>query len=89
MNESYYTMNYSHNTVKPKCLGITEYRDYDLEKLMPYIDWKYFFNVWQLRGKYPNRGYPKIFNDKDVGKLSDSKLLCVIGIVQNSMLSDT
>ena len=41
MNESYYTMNYSHNTVKPKCLGITEYRDYDLEKLMPYIDWKY------------------------------------------------
>ena len=71
-----------HITVKPKCLGITEYRDYDLDKLMPYIDWKYFFDVWQLRGKYPNRGYiPKNINDKDVGKLCNSKLLCVIGIV--------
>jgi hypothetical protein len=27
-----------------------------------------FFQVWQLRGKYPNRNYPKIFDDKDVGK---------------------
>ncbi len=34
---------------------------------MPYIDWKPFFDVWQLRGKYPNRGYPKIFDDADVG----------------------
>lgn len=23
--------------------------------------------VWQLRGRYPNRGYPKIFNDDTVG----------------------
>ncbi len=23
--------------------------------------------VWQLRGRYPNRGYPKIFNDQTVG----------------------
>lgn len=23
--------------------------------------------VWQLRGRYPNRGYPKIFNDENVG----------------------
>jgi 5-methyltetrahydrofolate--homocysteine methyltransferase len=23
--------------------------------------------VWQLRGRYPNRGYPKIFDDKTVG----------------------
>jgi len=23
--------------------------------------------VWQLRGKYPNRNYPKLFNDPDVG----------------------
>ena len=43
-------------------------RDYELEKLVSYIDWKPFFDVWQLRGKYPNRGYPRIFQDKDVGK---------------------
>jgi hypothetical protein len=23
--------------------------------------------VWQLRGKYPNRGYPRIFDDETVG----------------------
>ncbi len=23
--------------------------------------------MWQLRGRYPNRGYPKIFNDEAVG----------------------
>ena len=24
--------------------------------------------MWQLRGKYPNRGYPKIFQDETVGE---------------------
>ena len=24
--------------------------------------------TWQLRGRYPNRGYPKIFNDETVGE---------------------
>ena len=24
--------------------------------------------VWQLRGRYPNRNYPKIFNDQNVGE---------------------
>lgn len=27
-----------------------------------------FFQTWELRGRYPNRGYPKIFNDENVGK---------------------
>jgi 5-methyltetrahydrofolate--homocysteine methyltransferase len=35
--------------------------------LIPLIDWNPFFSTWELRGKYPNRGYPKIFNDADVG----------------------
>lgn len=34
---------------------------------MSYIDWNPFFAVWQLRGKYPNRGYPRIFEDAEVG----------------------
>ena len=25
--------------------------------LVPYIDWKPFFDTWQLRGKYPNSRY--------------------------------
>lgn len=32
-----------------------------------------FFQTWELRGRYPNRGYPKIFNDKAVG--SEAKKL--------------
>ncbi|ESO13245.1 hypothetical protein HELRODRAFT_63136, partial [Helobdella robusta] len=52
----------------PSFLGRRDLINYDLKKLLPYIDWKEFFNVWQLRGKYPNRGYPKIFNDPTVGK---------------------
>ena len=57
-------------TVCPKELGTTMFQDFDLKELIPYVDWKPFFDVWQLRGKYPNRGYPRIFEDKDVGKTS-------------------
>jgi len=32
-----------------------------------------FFQTWELRGRYPNRGYPKIFNDETVG--SEAKKL--------------
>jgi 5-methyltetrahydrofolate--homocysteine methyltransferase len=35
--------------------------------LLEYIDWGPFFQTWELRGRYPNRGYPKIFNDATVG----------------------
>ena len=55
--------------VAPTFLGRRVLPDYDVSRLVPYIDWKPFFDVWQLRGKYPNRGYPKIFNDATVGKV--------------------
>jgi hypothetical protein len=51
----------------PKFLGRRVFADYDVKRLLDYIDWKPFFDVWQLRGKYPNRGYPKIFQDATVG----------------------
>lgn len=54
--------------VKPTFIGTQVFEDYDLQKLVNYIDWKPFFDVWQLRGKYPNRGFPKIFDDKTVGE---------------------
>ncbi|XP_076856692.1 methionine synthase [Brachyhypopomus gauderio] len=53
--------------VRPQFLGTRVFETYDLRTLVDFIDWKPFFDVWQLRGKYPNRGYPKIFNDKTVG----------------------
>lgn len=53
--------------VRPSFTGVKKFENYDISRLVPYISWKPFFDVWQLRGKYPNRGYPKIFNDKEVG----------------------
>lgn len=53
--------------VTPTFLGKKTLKNYDLRTLVPFIDWKPFFDCWQLRGKYPNRGYPKIFNDETVG----------------------
>ncbi|KCV71910.1 hypothetical protein H696_01320 [Fonticula alba] len=51
----------------PRKTGTFLLPDVPLDQIIPYIDWNPFFQVWQLRGKYPNRGYPKIFNDQDVG----------------------
>jgi 5-methyltetrahydrofolate--homocysteine methyltransferase len=53
--------------LKPSVIGVQTLLDVSLDKLIPYIDWNPFFAVWQLRGKYPNRGYPRIFNDATVG----------------------
>ena len=38
----------------PLRLGIQILRDFPLEKLVPYIDWTYFFYAWDLKGKYPD-----------------------------------
>ena len=52
----------------PSFLGTRALNDIPVETVIPYIDWKPFFDIWQLRGKYPNRHYPKIFDDKEVGE---------------------
>jgi len=51
----------------PNKLGITAIDSVKLADVVPYIDWNPFFQTWELRGRYPNRGYPKIFDDKAVG----------------------
>jgi 5-methyltetrahydrofolate--homocysteine methyltransferase len=53
---------------KPSFLGTRVFSDFDLNLVLPYLDWDPFFATWQIRGKYPNRTYPKIFNDKTVGQ---------------------
>ena len=52
---------------KPNFIGVKTL-EYGIDEVIPYIDWGPFFQIWGLRGKYPNRGYPKIFNDQNVGK---------------------
>eukprot|EP00808_Paulinella_micropora_P031031 g2609.t1 len=53
---------------KPKFLGTKTLLKYPLNQLLDLIDWDPFFQVYNLRGKYPTRGYPKIFQDKTVGQ---------------------
>jgi 5-methyltetrahydrofolate--homocysteine methyltransferase len=52
---------------KPSLLGPKHFTEYPLDKLVDFIDWNPFFALWELRGKHPNRGYPKIFKDPTVG----------------------
>jgi 5-methyltetrahydrofolate--homocysteine methyltransferase len=51
----------------PKQLGVSLIESVKVSDVVPYIDWNPFFQTWELRGRYPNRGYPKIFNDEAVG----------------------
>lgn len=53
--------------VKPSFLGSKTFDQIDPKKLIDFIDWKPFFDAMQIRGKYPNRGYPKLFDCKEVG----------------------
>jgi len=76
--------------VKPKLLGTKALLKYPLKELVPYIDWNPFFAVWQLRGKYPNRGYPKIFNDEAVGseakKLHDDAVALMNEFIEKGLI---
>lgn len=54
-------------TTTPHVLGNKVIHDCDLASLVPYIDWTPFFDTWQLKGKYPNKKFPKIFQDETVG----------------------
>merc|ERR1711920_844901 len=71
----------------PKMLGTKTYSDFPLEELLPYIDWNPFFQTWELRGRYPNRGYPKIFNDETVGKEA-KKLFDDAQSIMNMIIKD-
>jgi 5-methyltetrahydrofolate--homocysteine methyltransferase len=75
---------------KPHFLGSHVYKDIDLASLVSHFDWNPFFQTWQLRGKYPNRGFPKIFNDEAVGaeakKLYDDAMVVVKEIIDKKIL---
>lgn len=75
---------------KPSFLSVKVFNDYDISKLIDYIDWNPFFSLWQLKGTYPNRGYPKIFNDKNVGeeakKLFNDAQTMLKKIIQEKLL---
>ncbi len=38
---------------KPNFIGLKEFDDFDLSEIRKYIDWTFFFNAWEIKGKYP------------------------------------
>jgi 5-methyltetrahydrofolate--homocysteine methyltransferase len=70
----------------PKQAGVHVLDDYDLAKLVDYIDWTPFFHAWELKGSYP-----KILDDPDKGaeahKLLDDARAMLQRIVDEKWLT--
>merc|ERR1712157_629881 len=71
----------------PNKTGISVIDYVSLKDVVPYIDWNPFFQTWELRGRYPNRGYPKIFNDETVGSEA-KKLFDDAQVMLNKIIAD-
>ena len=52
-----------HPVAQPNFTGVKYFIDYPLEELRKYIDWTFFFLVWEFKGKYP-----AILDDPDKGE---------------------
>ncbi len=49
-----YEIEWDHYTAtKPSFIGVKEFSDIPLEKIIPYIDWTPFFSSWRMQGAYP------------------------------------
>lgn len=44
----------NYKPVKPKQTGINTLSNIDVNELIPYIDWTFFFRAWGLKGRYPD-----------------------------------
>ncbi len=69
---------------RPRELGMHEFRNFPLERLVPYIDWTPFFKTWELAGLFP-----EILNDAVVGvearKLYDDARALLDSIVREQL----
>ena len=74
--ENKFKIDWKNNNIKaPNYIGTQVFEDFDLTKLVDYIDWNPFFRTWELAGKFP-----EILTDEIVGKeatslFTDAKLM--------------
>ncbi len=76
---------------KPNTTGIVVYDDFPISEIREYINWMFFFIVWQIRGKFPDllsdpkTGHEarKLFDDanKLLDDIINKKLLKAKGVV--------
>ena len=43
----------AYTPTKPHFAGVRGFASYDVEELIPYIDWTPFFSTWEFKGRYP------------------------------------
>ncbi|GGK41963.1 MULTISPECIES: methionine synthase [Flavobacteriaceae] len=60
---------------KPNFEGIQVFEDFDLTKLVDYIDWTPFFRTWELAGKYPAILSDEVVGESATNLFNDAKLM--------------
>ena len=75
---------------QPRFLGINVFESYSIRELIPYIDWNFFFKLWELKGRFPEilesktagAEARKLFNDARVmlERIEGENLLRVNGV---------
>jgi len=60
---------------KPNFEGIQVFEDFDLTKLVDYIDWTPFFRSWELAGKYPAILTDEVVGEEATNLFADATLL--------------
>ena len=86
---------------EPNFIGTQVFEDFDLTKLVDYIDWSPFFRTWELAGKFPailtdevvGEAASNLFRDAKImlAKVLDEKLLTaksVFGIFPANTVND-
>lgn len=86
---------------KPEMLGVKVFEDYNIEEIIPFIDWTPFFYAWEMKAKYPGIlnhdkfgvEAKKLFNDAHsmLRRIIDEKLIianAVIGIFPANAIED-
>ncbi len=76
---------------QPSFTGVKVYEDYPMAEIRKYINWVFFFIVWQLRGKFPDllddplqgKEARKLYEDANrlLDKIEKEKLLKANGVV--------
>ena len=60
---------------KPSFTGTRNFIDYDLGKLVDYIDWTPFFATWELKGRYPDILESEAYGEAARDLFKDAKAL--------------
>ena len=61
--------------VSPNFIGTHVIDNFDLSKLLDYIDWSPFFRTWELHGKYPAILIDKVVGEEATNLFADANVL--------------